>query len=558
MGGGPSPIGGMVGPQQQLRPLPGVLLKPVNGGPGNAAPGGMIRSTGPAIMVSSSPHHQYTSPAMTSPASTITSPSSMSAPPTSQQQQSPAYSSPALQPPQGVGPGSMGGPRPGLAPPPYISPATGSGCSTAVSVGGPKMSIPTVSNGISPANSMPQLHQQPIVSVQQQQMSSNVPHNNMNTSINNSTMMTNSNSMTTTNNMGSQSLSTNSDFLLTSTTAGCVQNQHGNLLQGSLVQQPPSLLDDVKPDISNFNVKQEPMDVDVKKEPYCEIKEEMNPDLKNVKMEIKLERMDDTGSGSDVHNSTTPMETDAVVKEELGITSTSGIKQELNSSPPRANSTSLEPMISSTNSSCTTTVSTTPNTPSSGTHIASNSFPSTSSTTSTIPTSTTTTSAVGSHLAMEKPSCIPGDVSTSGASAANSTNSQSGSRPSGSGGKGTPTPPTSSAPSVGKASTKEYPALFKPDELRQHLAPTMEMLYRQEPDSIPFRMPVDPSQLGIPDYFEIIKKPMDLSTIKRKLDTGQYSDPWDYVDDVWLMFDNAWIYNRKTSRVYRYCTKVRQ
>ena len=28
------------------------------------------------------------------------------------------------------------------------------------------------------------------------------------------------------------------------------------------------------------------------------------------------------------------------------------------------------------------------------------------------------------------------------------------------------------------------------------------------------------------------------------------------VDDVWLMFENAWIYNRKTSRVYKYCTKV--
>jgi E1A/CREB-binding protein len=49
---------------------------------------------------------------------------------------------------------------------------------------------------------------------------------------------------------------------------------------------------------------------------------------------------------------------------------------------------------------------------------------------------------------------------------------------------------------------------------------------------------------------------MDLSTIKRKLDTGMYQDPWEYVDDVWLMFDNAWLYNRKTSKVYRYCTKV--
>lgn len=30
-----------------------------------------------------------------------------------------------------------------------------------------------------------------------------------------------------------------------------------------------------------------------------------------------------------------------------------------------------------------------------------------------------------------------------------------------------------------------------------------------------------------------------------------------YCDDVWLMFNNAWLYNRKTSRVYKYCTKVR-
>lgn len=58
------------------------------------------------------------------------------------------------------------------------------------------------------------------------------------------------------------------------------------------------------------------------------------------------------------------------------------------------------------------------------------------------------------------------------------------------------------------------------------------------------------------DYYDIVKKPMDLSTIKRKLDTGQYADPWEYVDDVWLMFDNAWLYNRKTSRVYKYCSNV--
>uniref|UniRef100_A0A674BFH7 histone acetyltransferase n=1 Tax=Salmo trutta TaxID=8032 RepID=A0A674BFH7_SALTR len=98
--------------------------------------------------------------------------------------------------------------------------------------------------------------------------------------------------------------------------------------------------------------------------------------------------------------------------------------------------------------------------------------------------------------------------------------------------------------------------VFKPEELRQALMPTLEALYRQDPESLPFRQPVDPQLLGIPDYFDIVKNPIDLSTIKRKLDTGQYQEPWQYVDDIWLMFNNAWLYNRKTSRVYKYCSKL--
>ena len=97
---------------------------------------------------------------------------------------------------------------------------------------------------------------------------------------------------------------------------------------------------------------------------------------------------------------------------------------------------------------------------------------------------------------------------------------------------------------------------FKPDELRQALMPVLEKLNIYNPESLPFRQPVDPELLQIPDYYQIIKKPMDLSTIKRKLDTGQYSDPWQYVDDVWLMFENAWLYNKKNSKVYKFSTKL--
>ncbi|CAB1443227.1 unnamed protein product [Pleuronectes platessa] len=109
---------------------------------------------------------------------------------------------------------------------------------------------------------------------------------------------------------------------------------------------------------------------------------------------------------------------------------------------------------------------------------------------------------------------------------------------------------------AGSSPSQSRRKIFKPEELRQALMPTLESLYRQDPESLPFRQPVDPMVLGIPDYFDIVKNPIDLSTIKRKLDTGQYQEPWQYVDDVWIMFNNAWLYNRKTSRVYKYCSKL--
>lgn len=40
--------------------------------------------------------------------------------------------------------------------------------------------------------------------------------------------------------------------------------------------------------------------------------------------------------------------------------------------------------------------------------------------------------------------------------------------------------------------------VFKPEELRQALMPTLEALYRQDPESLPFRQPVNPMLLGIP------------------------------------------------------------
>ena len=111
-------------------------------------------------------------------------------------------------------------------------------------------------------------------------------------------------------------------------------------------------------------------------------------------------------------------------------------------------------------------------------------------------------------------------------------------------------------PSITETTNKKKQCVFKPEDLCKAFLPIIEKLYRQNPEGKPFQLPVDPTIEGIPDYFNIVKHPMDLSTIRRKLEMGSITDPWEFVNDVWLMFENAWLYNKKLSKVYKYCTKL--
>ncbi|UJR27186.1 hypothetical protein I4U23_008482 [Adineta vaga] len=101
----------------------------------------------------------------------------------------------------------------------------------------------------------------------------------------------------------------------------------------------------------------------------------------------------------------------------------------------------------------------------------------------------------------------------------------------------------------------KHPIRFTSEELRTHLEPVLHKMIACE-DSHPFRQPVDPVALGILDYPLIVKKPMDISTMQTKLSQGQYENPLKFCDDAWLMFNNAWSYNKKTTKVYKMCTKL--
>lgn len=58
-----------------------------------------------------------------------------------------------------------------------------------------------------------------------------------------------------------------------------------------------------------------------------------------------------------------------------------------------------------------------------------------------------------------------------------------------------------------------------------------------------FNKPVDPVLYGIPDYFDVIRHPMDLGTVKKKLTNKQYVSTDEFAADVRLTFSNAMKYN---------------
>ncbi|CAM9632347.1 unnamed protein product, partial [Discosporangium mesarthrocarpum] len=67
------------------------------------------------------------------------------------------------------------------------------------------------------------------------------------------------------------------------------------------------------------------------------------------------------------------------------------------------------------------------------------------------------------------------------------------------------------------------------------------------PDTLPFRKPVDHKAMGLHDYTQIIKNPMDLGTVKAKLEAGEYRRPSDAAADIRLIWDNCKLYNQETS-----------
>ncbi|KAG1771761.1 Bromodomain-containing protein [Suillus occidentalis] len=69
-----------------------------------------------------------------------------------------------------------------------------------------------------------------------------------------------------------------------------------------------------------------------------------------------------------------------------------------------------------------------------------------------------------------------------------------------------------------------------------------------------FLTPVNADE--VPDYYGVIKRPMDFSTMEHKLDTNQYSSLKFFLDDVQLVVDNCKLYNPEASIYHRNAVKL--
>ena len=59
-----------------------------------------------------------------------------------------------------------------------------------------------------------------------------------------------------------------------------------------------------------------------------------------------------------------------------------------------------------------------------------------------------------------------------------------------------------------------------------------------------------------PDYYDIVRRPVDLKAIKTKIRDGRVTDSHEYQRDVYLMFANSMMYNRPDSDLYKMAEEV--
>ncbi|CEP16414.1 hypothetical protein [Parasitella parasitica] len=117
--------------------------------------------------------------------------------------------------------------------------------------------------------------------------------------------------------------------------------------------------------------------------------------------------------------------------------------------------------------------------------------------------------------------------------------------------------PTESTPPPSPPSEQLQQTAIMSAAERKWCSQTIKSL-RKHKRAIAFLEPVDPIVFNIPDYFDIIKSPMDLGTIDEKVKKDQYPTLAAFKADVQLVFDNCFLYNNAGDPVTQDAKKLEE
>jgi len=120
------------------------------------------------------------------------------------------------------------------------------------------------------------------------------------------------------------------------------------------------------------------------------------------------------------------------------------------------------------------------------------------------------------------------------------------------------TPPTFTTPAPkppAEPDMNNLPANPIPKHQQKFALNTIKSIKRLR-DANPFLHPVDIVKLNIPFYYNHIPRPMDLSTIEKKLTVGAYADSQEIVDDFNLMVDNCKKFNGEAAAISKMAINI--
>lgn len=113
-------------------------------------------------------------------------------------------------------------------------------------------------------------------------------------------------------------------------------------------------------------------------------------------------------------------------------------------------------------------------------------------------------------------------------------------------------PPSRNEPFVEPVNGIVQPPVIPPPErpgrctnqLQFLLKTVMKAVWKHQ-FSWPFQQPVDAKKLNLPDYHKIIKRAMDLGSVKKRLENNYYWSAKEAIEDLTTMFENCYVYNKE-------------